>query len=163
MKSFFLLIFFISFVVFTPKVSEIRADYSKSNGNKEIIIKLHSDLFSVEKKDNKVLVAYKGAVLTAMAKYTKGKKDKKNYFKEGAELLEYATAAQPNDIEIRTIRLSVQENAPKFLKYNSSKSIDKAFILNNFKSVSSSAVRDFVKSYVSQSEGFTAEEKKSLD
>jgi hypothetical protein len=163
MKALFLFTLFISIVVFTPKVSEIRADYSRSNGNKELIVKLHSVLSSVEKKDNKVLVAYKGAVLTAMAKYAKGKKDKKDFFKEGAELLEYAVEAQPNDIEIRTIRLSIQENAPKFLRYNSDIDNDKAFILNNFKSTSSLEVREFVKSYVSQSEGFTTDEKKLLD
>mgnify|MGYP000013151911 CR=1 FL=1 len=162
MKALFLFAFLVSVFVVTPKVSQIRADYSKSNGNMEMIVKLHDALSSVEKKDNKILVAYKGAVLTAMAKYTKGKKEKKEFFKEGAALLEFAVASKPNDIEIRTIRLSIQENAPKFLKYNKSIIEDKAFILNNFKSTTSSGVRAFVKSYVAQSKGFSVSEKDRL-
>jgi len=162
MKVVFLFTFLVSVFVVTPKVSQIRADYSKSNGNREMIVKLHDALTSVERKDNKVLVAYKGAVLTAMAKYAKGKKEKKEFFKNGAELLEFAVTSQPNDIEIRTIRLSIQENAPKFLKYNKSIPEDKEFILKNYKKISSSAVREFVSSYVKQSKGFSASEKEQL-
>lgn len=162
MKALFLFIFLASVFVVTPRIPQIRADYSRSNGNKEVIVKLHDALFSVEKEDNKILVAYKGAVLTAMAKYTKGKKEKKEFFKEGAELIEFAVASNPNDIEIRTIRLSIQENAPKFLKYNKSIVEDKAFILKNFESTVSEGLRAFVKLYVVQSKGFSTSEKEQL-
>jgi hypothetical protein len=162
MKAVFLITFLVSVFVVIPKVSQIRADYSKSNGNREMIVKLHDALTSVERKDNKVLVAYKGAVLTAMAKYAKAKKDKKEFFKKGAELLEFAVYSQPNDIEIRTIRLSIQENAPKFLKYNKSIPEDKEFILKNYKKISSSSIREFVSSYVLQSKGFSSLEKEQF-
>ena len=159
MKVLLLFTFLVSVFVVTPKVSEIRTAYSKAAGSKEMIIKLNDALSEVEKRDNKILVAYKGAVLTAMAKYTKGKKEKKEFFKAGAELIEFAVASSPNDIEIRTIRLSIQENAPKFLKYNKSILEDKAFILKNFENTASSAVREFVKSYVFDSKGFSDLEK----
>ena len=162
MKALLLFTFLVSVFVVTPKVSEIRAGYSKAAGNKEMIIKLNDALSEVKKRDNKVLVAYKGAVLTAMAKYTKGKKEKKEFFKTGAELIEFAVASSPNDIEIRTIRLSIQENAPKFLKYNKSILEDKAFILKNFENTTSSAVREFVKSYVFDSKGFSDLEKEGF-
>lgn len=162
MKALFLFAFLVSIFGDNPEVSKIRADYSKSNGNKEMIVKLHGALSSIEKKDNKILVAYKGAVLTAMAKYTKGKKEKKEFFKKGAALLEFAVTSKPNDIEIRTIRLSIQENAPKFLKYNGSIVEDKAFILKNFESTTSVGVREFVKSYVVQSKGFSESEKEQF-
>ena len=122
-------------------------------------MKLSNKLSPVTKNDTPVLVAYKGAVLTIKAKYVKGKNNKKELFKEGVELLEYAVKTSPNNIEIRTLRLSIQENTPKFLKYHKNIMIDRQFILDRFKDTSSKGEKMFVRSYVLQSEGFSASEK----
>ncbi|RDK88749.1 hypothetical protein [Marinirhabdus gelatinilytica] len=162
MKSLFVALCFVLFSIAPPKLSQVRADYSVSHGNEQLVQKLFKELSSVTKDDNLVLVAYKGAVLTAMAEHSRVKKEKKEFFKEGAGLLEYAVAKAPNNIEIRTIRLSVQENTPRFLKYNKHMEEDRTFILQNFKDIASAGVSAFVKGYVLQSDGFTAAEKDSL-
>lgn len=162
MKISFFIAFFVLMGALTPKLSQIRADYSNARGDAEKISKLHQELASVSKEDKKELVAYKGAVLTVMAKHTKSKKEKKEFFKEGAGLLEYAVAQAPNNIEIRTIRLSIQENAPKFLKYHGSIDEDKEFILKNYKTIAGAEIREFVRSYIQQSEAFSDAEKDSL-
>lgn len=142
-----------------PGLAELRADYIIASGNKEIITKMVDLLAEVTKGDEKVYVAYKGATLTMMAKYAKGKNDKKTFFKEGVGLIEFAVSEDPKNIEIRVLRMSIQENAPKFLKYNTKLSEDKQFILNNYKDVKSKAVQTFVKSFVLQSDTFSASEK----
>jgi len=162
MKTFFLIIGFVILGVSTPKLSQIRADYSTGMDNANTVAVLYKTLATVTQKDNKTLVAYKGAVLTAMAKHTKGRKEKKAFFTEGAELLEYAVSQDPNNIEIRTIRLSIQENAPKFLKYHASIDEDKEFILKNYKTTANTEVKEFVRSYVLQSKGFSDAEKDTL-
>ena len=159
MKLLIYITLFLSFFGNLPNLDKVRADYIKSAGNKEITIKFFDLLSEVTKSDDTVFVAYKGASLAMMAKYAKGKKEKKEFFKDGAGLIEFAVSEEPKNIEIRVVRMSIQENAPKFLKYNGKLSEDKEFILNNYKNVSSKSERSFVKSFVLQSDTFSASEK----
>jgi len=159
MKLIVYITLFLLFAASLPKLSEVREDYIKASGNKEITTKLYDLLSKVTKDDKKVYVAYKGASLMMMAKYTKTKKEKKTLFKDGAGLIEFAVLAAPKDIEIRIIRLSIQENAPKFLKYRSNIQEDRQFVLDNNNKIKSKLVQSFVRSYVLQSDTFSESEK----
>lgn len=159
MKLLLYITLFLSFFGDLPDLAKVRADYMVASGNKDVTVKLFNLLSEIKKSDEKVFVAYKGASLTMMAKYAKGKNDKKAFFKEGAGLIEFAASEDPKNIEIRVVRLSIQENAPKFLKYNAKLSEDKEFVLNNYKSINSKSVKAFVKSFVMQSDTFSAAEK----
>ena len=106
-----------------------------------------------------VLIAYKGAIATLKAKYAKGVKHKKEYFKAGKELLESAVAGDPGNIEIRCLRLSVQENAPKIVGYKEHIEEDKKFILDHYQHTTSKEAKAFVKNYVRQSALFEDSEK----
>ena len=159
MKLIAYIILFLSFFSNLPKLSEVREGYVTASGNKEITRKLYDLLSDVSKNDKKVYVAYKGASCTMMAKYTKAKKDKKALFKEGAGLIEFAVSEAPKDIEIRIIRLSIQENAPKFLKYRSNIEEDRQFILDNYNKIKSESLKSFVRSYILNSNTFSDSEK----
>jgi hypothetical protein len=76
--------------------------------------------------------------------------------------LEFAVSQEPENIEIRCLRLGIQENSPKFLKYRSNIQEDKTFILNQYEKTNSKAVKEFVKSYILQSTGFNTEQKQRL-
>ncbi len=157
----FLIIIFLATSLFIsiPKLSKVRIAYKKASENKEIAIKLYKDLASVSKKDNTVLLGYKGAASVLMARHTKKKKEKKTFFKTGALLIESAVTKKPNSIEIRWIRLSIQENSPKFLKYRKNITEDKQFIIDNYKKTSSKTVQQLIKEYVQESAIFTLKEK----
>ena len=161
MKSLLLYIEIIAIISFTLSISIVRNDYKEAVQSKSQIklITLSKKLEKVTKKDNKVLVAYKGAVTVLVAKQQKGVKKKKLLFKEGISLLEYATQNNPNNIEIRFIRLSIQQNLPKFLKYNKHKDEDKAFVLNNLKSTKSLVLKQYILDYILQSKHFSEDEK----
>ncbi|CAZ96195.1 hypothetical protein Q4603_15555 [Zobellia galactanivorans] len=143
-------------------LSRVRTAYVEASGNESATIALNDDLVSVAKTDNKTLVAFKGAVTTMMAKYAKGIKEKKTFFKEGAELLEFAIAAEPDNVEIRCIRLSVQENVPKITGYTKNIEEDKQFIIENFNTIPNKNSKDFVKGYISKSEAFNESERQLL-
>jgi len=160
LKVFFLFLGLLITENISPDLATVRADYQEASTSEEVAKKLHNDLITVSKKDIPVLVAYKGAVTTMMADYTKGIKDKKLFFKEGRELLEYAIETEPNNVEIRCIRLSVQENAPKITGYRKNIDEDKKFILDNFKAMTDKGEKAFVKGYATQSEAFTDIEKR---
>ncbi len=152
-------IVFISLFIGQPSVSELRDLYVKASDSKEVSKQFSEKLKNIKKTDKAVLVAYKAAGLTLKAKHAKKISNKKKYFKEGAALLEYIIAENPKDIELRVIRLSIQENSPKILKYRANKSEDAAYIYKHLKKVSSKAKKVYIKAYVLQSKFFSTEEK----
>lgn len=150
---------FLSGLIIPQDLSQMREEYPKANSSEKITDHLFEELSKVQNSNDPVLLAYKGAVSTLKAKYAKGIKNKKEYFKAGVALLESSVKADPQNIEIRCLRLSVQENAPKIVGYKDNIDEDKQFILNNFKDIDSKEVRVFVKNYVLQSSVFEDSEK----
>ena len=116
----------------------------------------------VTKDSNPVLIGYKGAALAIEAKTQKGIQNKVDAFKEGKDLIEYAIEQEPNNIELRFIRLGVQENTPKVLKYKENIDEDKIFILKNFNDITSENLKEHIGNYIKQSKVFTEIEKESL-
>ncbi len=159
MKLICFLLFFISISFFTPDLDQIRKDFKLATNDRESALALRDKLETVSEEDNTILVAYKGAVSALTAKYTKDNTERKELFKNGVLLLEFAVSQKPENIEIRCLRLSIQENSPKFLKYRSNIEEDKTFILNHYEKTKSKTVKEFVKSYILQSTGFNTEEK----
>ena len=105
--------------------------------------------------------AYFGAALALKAKYGQNVREKKEFFVEAVEYIEAAVKAEPNNIEIRLIRLSVQENSPRIVKYKTNMDEDKAMILQNY-NTQNTAVKKCIKDYISNSEFFTQEEKEQI-
>ena len=159
MKSFFFIAFFVSFLAQSQDLKMIRAQYPKAVESTEITTKLDGELASVTSSGKPVLIAYKGAVLTLKAKFSKSKSKKKEFFKQGVALIESAVKAESSNIEIRYIRLGVQENSPKFLGYHKNIEEDKDFILKNFATVSSKELREVIRDFVMKSNFFSEKEK----
>ncbi len=155
------IILFISFSIFLIKldINEVRQLYKQSDGSKENTFILFEKLENITKDDNTVLVAYKGAATAMKGKYEKGVKEKTAVFKAGVSLVEYAIEQEPDNIEIRFVRLSIQQNSPKFLKYKTHLEEDKEFVLTNYKNIQSSELKSYLKDYILHSNNFTGEEK----
>jgi hypothetical protein len=151
---------FILFFVFSgnPSITEIRKFYATATSSETNAKEFVEKLSNVSKEDNKTLVAYKGASLAIVSKLEKKIVDKSKRFKEGASLIEYAIAIEPNNIEIHLIRLSVQENVPKIVNYRGNKKEDKKYLLDHYKE-QSGALKVYVGNFITQSKSFTASEK----
>ncbi len=141
-------------------LSEIRNNFILASDSKEVSEKLYTALENITKESKPILVAYKGASATLKAKHSKTIKQKKEYFKKGVEYLEFSVEKAPKNIEIRCLRLSVQEHSPKILKYKSKIEEDKQFLIDHYKKNTNKAIKKFVKDYVAQSSLFDASEKK---
>ena len=115
-------------------------------------------MVNIGSESSPILLAYKGAVLTLKAKFAEKRKDKKIFFKEGVTLIENAIDREESNLEIRYIRMSVQENAPKVLGYHKELENDKNFILKHY-DTSKSVVKDVIKAFVLRSDNFSAAEK----
>ena len=144
-----------------PEISEIRKLYPNASNSQTASLELNSKLSDVTYESNKTLVAYKGASIVLRAKFAKKIKDKINDLKEGAKYIEYAIVSEPNNIEIRLIRLSIQENVPKIANYYKNKKEDATFIIVHYKEQPIS-LKEYLKSFILQSKSFTEQEKKTL-
>ncbi len=152
----FLSIFILSLEL---NITDVRNNYKEAVISKSKAFLLSEDLKNITKKDDQRFVAYKGAVTALTAKYIKGAKLKGEVFKDGVNWIEYAVAQNSSDIEIRFVRLSIQQNSPKFLKYNDDIEVDKKFILKNFNQIKSTELKEYLKGYILESENFTEDEK----
>ena len=76
---------------------------------------------------------YEGAMLMRKAGKVKGVSKKLKFFKEGRIKLETAILADPDNTEFRFLRLAIEENAPKIVKYHNDIEKDKLFIQQHFK------------------------------
>jgi uncharacterized Zn ribbon protein len=156
MKTTFLFLFFVLFG--NPSITEIRKLYATATSSESNAKEFAAKLSEVTKEDNKTLVAYKGASLTIVSRLEKKGSDKSKKFKEGSSLIEYAVANEPNAIEIRMIRLSIQENVPKIVNYRGNKKEDAKFLLEHYKE-QTGAMKAYISDFIAQSKSFTAAEK----
>lgn len=143
----------------TLNLTEVRKMYREIDKSKVNTEAFYNKLKNVKSTDKPVFVGYKASAEAAMAKYAKGVKNKKAGFKKAVKTLDAIIKKHPKNIELRLIRLSIQENSPKLLRYKQYITTDKAFIVNNIKSVKSKNLKAHIKGYVLQSKSFSTAEK----
>ena len=160
MKTISIVVLSIFILIFQDieNVREMYVDAAKTQKNTEDFYTRMSSY----NKENQVLIAYKGAACTLKAKYAKEIKEKKSLFIEGAKLVDNSVKSDPNNVEIRLIRLSIQENSPKILNYKSHIDEDKRVLLDNYK-LQNQSLKEFLKNYIIQSKVFSDKEKNSIE
>ncbi len=140
-------------------VVEVRNLYKSAGTSKEKTSELMGLLQNVDKNDDMVLLAYKGAVTAMMAKYEKTISEKKQEFIKGVSLVEFALEQEPKNVEIVFVRLSLQQNSPKILKYKNNIDQDKAYLLTQFNQIKSTSLKAYLEDYILHSNNFSEEEK----
>jgi len=144
-------------------LNTIRIGYKEAAQDSTKLEAYNKQLTTITKSSKTVLVGYKGAGIALKGRYSKKIKEKKQFFVEGISLVEYAIEKSPNNIELRFIRLGIQENTPKLLKYKGNIEEDKGYVLSNFKAVTSARLKKNIKEYILQSKVFTTEEKEIIN
>ena len=140
-----------------PNLTEIRKTFPtafKTEGSATAFAAKFADVSN----EDVTLLAYKGASITMVSKFKKKVSDKIKTFKEGVKCIELAIASEPNNIETRLIRLSIQENVPAIVNYKKNIKEDAAFILKHYKQ-QSNVLKEYIRSFVLHSKSFSAEEK----
>ena len=158
-----LLISFLSvlFLFFqTSDLEALRNSYSKANTSNENA-KNFIELAEKKTSSEPVISAYKAAAKIMEAKVTTEKNKRKSFVKTGASDLESIIKNNPNNAELRVIRMSVQENIPKIVGYNKNLKEDKTFLIANY-SKQHADLKSYIKQFASQSKTITAAEKASL-
>ncbi|MCJ7933671.1 MAG: hypothetical protein MUW56_08575 [Chryseobacterium sp.] len=143
---------------FQSDLETLRNSYAKasdSNTNTQSFI----EAAAKQPGSDPVTLGYKAAAKIMEAKISKG--NRKSLVKTGATSLEGIIKSNPNNAELRLIRLSVQENIPKIVGYRGSLKDDKSFILNNY-SKQNTALKSYIKRFAMQSKTITEAERATL-
>ncbi|RTY93938.1 hypothetical protein [Flavobacterium sp. GT3R68] len=159
MKLLFSIIISISSLLIQD-LPDIREDYFLASKSKENTEKFYL-LMSKCEKETGVFQAYKGAAIALKSRYATDAKTKKKLFIEGVKGVELALKNNPNNAEIRLIRLSIQEHTPKILKYKAQINEDKKILLDSFEQ-QTPALKAYIKKYAHQSKVFSEQEKQAL-
>lgn len=157
-KFFLVLLILLPFVSNSQNLEFIRSQYPKAKESSELTDQLYHELSGISEEIN-VLAAYKGAVSALKADFAKGIRNKKEFIKEGTKLLDHAVAAEPENVEIRYLRLTVQENAPKIVGYHGNIDEDKEVIKNRFHSLESDSLKAVIRGFIEISSSFDKDEK----
>lgn len=123
---------FISSILFlnVSILDEVRANYNNLVSDKELCEKMILEL--EETKNNSAIhLAYLGGLQAIWANHVFSPISKLKTFNKGKKNIEKAIEKEPDNVELRFIRLSVQKNAPSFLGYQSNIKEDIEFIKNN--------------------------------
>ena len=145
----------------TNLVETIRIQYPNASASAQNSTQLAESLASISKSDEPTLVAYKGASLAIESKFISNFSTKTTKLKTGVDLIEYAVLNDSSNIEIRFIRLSIQENLPAIVNYNRNKKEDKIFIVNNLNS-QQLPLREYLKNFIKNSKSLSAKEVQQL-
>lgn len=151
--------FLTAFILFFQSgIESLRDSYAKansSNANTEAFINIAEKTSG----SDAVIQGYKAAAQIMEAKIVK--QNRKALVKSGAINLESVIKSNPNNIELRLIRMSVQENIPKIVGYRGSLKDDKAFILNNY-GKQNATLKNYIKRFAAQSKTMTETERATL-
>lgn len=121
----------------------IRSNYYKAVQDKELCEKMIAEL--TKTKDNSAThLAYLGSFQTISANHVFSPFNKLNNFKEGKGNLEKAVKKEPNNVEVRFLRLSVQKKAPSFLGYKANINEDTEFIKKNYHQIDSEVLQNYI-------------------
>ena len=89
--------------------------------------------------------AYQGTLIAKKASYLKNTTEKIKTFKEGVGLLEKEITLFPKNIEYRFLRLTIQENCPKILKYNKDVENDAKIITKGYSTLNNELKEAIIK------------------
>lgn len=137
-------------------LAEIRKDFKVGHKNGELC-KKHLKALE-EHADCPVERGYEAAYHMFMAKHTANPFKKMSYFKNGKKMLEEEIASNPDEIELRYIRLCIQYYTPSFLGYRSNIDEDKCFLLNNLHKLEDQETKRLIYTYLEGAKMYSEEE-----
>ncbi|WP_437919761.1 hypothetical protein [Sphingobacterium sp. LRF_L2] len=127
-------------------ITDIRKDF-KIGHKDEKACKRH--LQALEKyADSPVERGYEAAYHMFMAKHIGNPLKKMSYFKDGKNMLEKEISGNPNNVELRYIRLCIQYYIPSYLGYKDNIEEDKEFLVNNLYKLSDKETKDLLYTYL---------------
>lgn len=149
MKKISLIFLFIVNLISAQSLVELRGYLQKGENSEEVSKTLISKSKTAYENTNKpIYLAFSAVGNFFMAKHAGNPLSKYSYFNKGKKMLEDAVKKEPNNLEIRLMRLISQEKTPSFLGYNKNIDSDKNFIVKNYKNSDDENLINYIKKYL---------------
>jgi hypothetical protein len=134
MKNIIIVAFFflIPFTLKADHMDQVRRDYIAAIENSDKADKLCTQLEKI-KSPSALEMAYLGSVQAIRAKHAWNPVNKMSYLGKGFDIINNAVAKDPNNLEVRFLRFSLQYYVPSFLGYSKNITTDKNKIVNIIK------------------------------
>ncbi|RZL38292.1 MAG: hypothetical protein EOO96_03245 [Pedobacter sp.] len=150
------------FVVYNDlKMNELRDLYEQAPTSETANLKLNKFL-ETKQSDDALINGYKGAGTMILANHVFNPISKLSKFNKGKKLIEQAIKADPNGIELRYLRFTIQTNLPGFLGYKSNIKSDKVFLINGLANLSDIDLKNRIVDYLIKSGVCTDDELKKV-
>lgn len=137
-------------------LNNVRKDFNKGVKNQELC-EMHLETLEKYAK-NSVEKGYEAAFHMFMAKHTGNPIKKMSYFNGGKKMLEKQIKIDPNNVELRFIRLCIQYYIPTYLGYRDNIEQDKDFLVSNLYKLNDEKTKDMLFDYLKGAKMYTDEE-----
>ena len=133
-------------------LAHVRSHTREMFSTESVCLNIYNAFEQTDYKEENLLLGYHGATLLGMARHDPNPFKKMSHFSDGKKLLEKAISRDPNSLELRFLRLTIQTYMPSFLGYDDSKESDKAFLLNNLDGVKNETFASSVRGFIAEAE-----------
>lgn len=144
-----LIILLISNVMFSQNLKEYRVllqTGEDSEKDAKTLIEKSSTAYKESKKP--IYAGFLAVGKFFMAKHAFNPLKKMSYFSEGKKILESAVETEPDNLEVRLMRLITQENIPKILGYYQHISEDRTFLTRSYQNTKDEDLKIYIKDYL---------------
>lgn len=155
----FLFLFLISFDADSQNKISVRDLFYRSSKSAVSADTLFEKFKNIKTSEDPFSMAYKGMSQLMICFHSYNPYTKFKYFLKGKESLEEAIRKDPDNIEYRFLRLSVQLNTPSFLGYSSNINEDKLAIFNGVKILKDKDLLERISNYTSTAKRLSTDEK----
>ncbi|WP_108808756.1 hypothetical protein [Aquimarina spinulae] len=155
MKVLLTILTFFFFVGDTVRIEDIRDAYKTCNESKEKAEQFYELTQKGLQNKGAIYQAYHGAALALKASFSWNPFSKISYFNKAKKMIDEAILSEPNNIELRMIRLSIQTNTPKIADYYKNLEEDKDYIFDNIDKVDDEELKLYVENFIAQSSIFS--------
>lgn len=123
-------------------LEQVRQGYQNAVSDKDECLRLVEELQT--HVEQPVYLAYLGGLQSIRAQHVFNPISKYNTFKDGRRNIERAVAMDPDNLEIRFVRLSIQQHLPTFLNYRQNIPEDQALLKEHIQEIDSKELRSMV-------------------
>lgn len=146
--GFFLFLIF-SHMMLSQNLDECRELMrSGENSQRSAQILIEKSSIAYKKTKQPIFAGFSAVGQFFMAKHVFNPFKKLSYFNDGRKTMDEAIRMDPDNIEIRLMRLITQEKAPVILGYTHNISEDKNFIIKEYKNSPDGELKSYIKNYL---------------
>ncbi|TSE05265.1 MULTISPECIES: hypothetical protein [Aquimarina] len=137
------------------RIEDIRDSYKTCTVSKEKADQFYELTEKALQNDGAIYQGYHGAALALKASFSWNPFNKLSYFNKSKKVIDKSIELEPDNIELRMIRLSIQSNAPKLAGYYKNIEEDRDFMLANIDKVNNEGLKAYLKGFIEHSDVFS--------